>query len=45
MAIGVGALANSDNSIVIGQNAKIENDEAHNTVLLGNNTSSSLQML
>ncbi|WWO73214.1 YadA-like family protein [Histophilus somni] len=40
MAIGVGALANSDNSIVIGQNAKIENDKAHNTVLLGNNTSS-----
>ncbi|WP_195836293.1 YadA-like family protein [Campylobacter portucalensis] len=40
IAIGVGALANSSESIVIGKNAKIENDAAQNTVLLGNNTSS-----
>uniref|UniRef100_Q0I550 Uncharacterized protein n=1 Tax=Histophilus somni (strain 129Pt) TaxID=205914 RepID=Q0I550_HISS1 len=40
IAIGVGALANSSESIVIGRNAKIENDKAQNTVLLGNNTSS-----
>ncbi|WP_249963457.1 YadA-like family protein [Histophilus somni] len=40
IAIGVGALANSNESIVIGRNAKIESEAAQNTVLLGNNTSS-----
>uniref|UniRef100_Q0I2H0 Autotransporter adhesin n=1 Tax=Histophilus somni (strain 129Pt) TaxID=205914 RepID=Q0I2H0_HISS1 len=40
MAMGVGALTNSVESIVIGRNAMIENKAANNTVLLGNNTSS-----
>ncbi|WP_249961243.1 YadA-like family protein [Histophilus somni] len=40
MAIGVGALTNSPESIVIGRNARLDVNNANNTVLLGNNTSS-----
>ncbi|WP_249961356.1 YadA-like family protein [Histophilus somni] len=39
MAIGVGAKSNAENSIVIGQNATIDEMEARNSILLGNDTS------
>ncbi|WP_256692756.1 ESPR-type extended signal peptide-containing protein [Histophilus somni] len=39
MAIGVGAKSNAENSIVIGQNATIDEMDARNSILLGNETS------
>ncbi|THA21841.1 adhesin [Histophilus somni] len=39
MAIGVGAKSNAENSIVIGQNATIDEMNARNSILLGNETS------